>query len=109
MDRAESVGLGEALQRLARQPLDRAELVDRMEAVAACPLGHQALDLRLLDAGDLAETEAHRDAHEALRLIRRLERTVPVAAIDIDGAQLDSVLARVAHERRRLIEAHRLA
>ena len=69
----------------------------------------QALDLRLLDAGDLAEAEAHGAAHEPLRLLRGLQRAIPVAVVDVDRAQLDAVLARVAHELGRLVEAHRLA
>ena len=39
----------------------------------------------------------------------RLQRAVPVAVIDVDRAHLDAVLARVAHDLRRRVEAHRLA
>ncbi len=37
------------------------------------------------------------------------ERAVPEAAVYIDGAQLDAVLARVAYDLRRRVEPHRLA
>src|SRR6185312_5492422 len=39
----------------------------------------------------------------------RLQRAIPPTEIDVDGAHLDAVLARVAHELRRRIESHRLA
>ncbi len=40
---------------------------------------------------------------------RRLQRAVPVGVIDIDRADLDAVLLRIAHDLRRRVEAHRLA
>src|SRR6476661_7428552 len=39
----------------------------------------------------------------------RLQRAIPIAEIDVDGADLDAVRPRIAHELRRLIKAHRLA
>ena len=41
--------------------------------------------------------------------MRRLQRAVPVAGVDVGVAHLDAVLAGVAHELGRLVEAHRLA
>src|ERR1700677_3267958 len=38
-----------------------------------------------------------------------LQRAIPIAAINIRGANFDAVLARIARELRRLIKAHRLA
>ena len=38
----------------------------------------------------------------------RLQRRVPVGAVDVDRAHLDPVLAQVAHDLRRRIEAHGL-
>ena len=38
-----------------------------------------------------------------------LQRAIPIAAIDIGGADFDAVLACIAGELRRLIKAHRLA
>src|SRR5689334_1843333 len=39
----------------------------------------------------------------------RLQRAIPIAVIDVDGADLDAVLARIAHQLCRLIKPHRLA
>ena len=38
----------------------------------------------------------------------RLQRAVPARGVDADRADLDAVLARVAHDLRRGVEAHRL-
>src|SRR4029077_5549754 len=50
----------------------------------------------------------HRAAIRGVAL-RGFERAVPIAEIHIRRPYLDVVLARVAHELGRLIEAHRLA
>src|SRR5262245_37194910 len=39
----------------------------------------------------------------------QLERAVPFAVIDVRLPHLDAMIARVAHELGRLVEAHRLA
>ncbi len=55
----------------------------------------------------LAKAEAKRTMGAAIALW--LERTVPIAQIDIDGMHLDAMRLRVAHDLRRRIEAHGLA
>ena len=54
-------------------------------------------------------------AHVAMQFMQsfgraraRLERRIPIRMIDVGRAHLDAVLARVAHDLRRRIEAHRL-
>src|SRR5215469_8164420 len=39
---------------------------------------------------------------------KRLQRAVPVAVVDVDRQHRDAMLARVADDLRRLVEAHRL-
>jgi hypothetical protein len=41
--------------------------------------------------------------------IARLERRIPVGAVDIRRSHLDAVLLHVAHDLGRRIKAHRLA
>src|SRR5690606_40058290 len=74
-------------------------------AVALSALLDQDPDRLLAAALDLPEAEPQGEA--ALR--RLLQQVVPVAVIDVDRAYLHIVLARIAHDLRRRVEAHRLA
>ena len=65
------------------------------------------LDLLLGQALDLAEAEADR-GHQRPAALARLQRAVPVAVVDVDLADLDAVVDRVAHELGRGVEAHGL-
>ena len=67
--------------------------------------GDELLDFLFLQAVDLAQAEAQRRAAVGAA---RFQRAVPVGEVDVGGAHLDAVLARIAHDLRRRIEAHRL-
>ena len=53
---------------------------------------------------DHAQAEPHGEASVA----GRLQRAVPARGVDVDRPHLDAVLAGVAHDLRRRVEAHRL-
>ena len=57
----------------------------------------------LAQAVDLPEAEAQGDLALAL-----FQRAVPVGQIDVGGQHRDAMLARIAHDLRRGVEAHRL-
>src|SRR5260221_14579262 len=65
------------------------------------------LTLPMLRMGPLPLPRGERDIRRSL--LSRLQRAIPFAVIDVDCAQCDAVLARVADDLRRGVEAHRLA
>ncbi len=50
-----------------------------------------------------AQAQPHREA-----AVRRLQRAIPAAGVDADRPHLHAMLAGVAHDLRRRVEAHRL-
>ena len=69
-------------------------------------MGEQFLPRFLLGhAVDLTEAKAQRRLTVGAA---RLERAVPIGMIDVHGAHLDAVLARIAHELGRRVETHGL-
>src|SRR5262249_47817273 len=103
-ERAEGIRLREPLDREARDARDGREPLDAGIAVAA---RRDELLLQLIFVQTRDQPEA--EAHSVAPAVGRLQCAVPFAEIDVDATHLDAVLARVAHELRRLIEAHRLA
>ncbi len=106
--RAEGVGLGQPGQRRRRHAgaaPDRQRLCIEVAARGRDPFG-----IILAETLDLAQAEAQRIAAAGpVRLAAGLQRAVPVRAVDVGRAHLDAVLAGVAHDLRRGVEAHRLA
>ena len=100
--RAKGIGIGERPHRPRRQPRAGRERLDAAIALAA-PLD-DALRFRFLDAVGLAQAEAKRERIPP----DPLQGVVPQAVADIDGADLDAMLLRVADDLRRGVEAHRL-
>src|SRR4051794_22009955 len=99
IERAEGIRLGQPLDGRARHAVDRLESLDRAKAIAA--MLDQLVDLGFAQAADLPKAKA--DGMPAGHTWPRLERAIPVAEIDIDGANLNAMLARIAHELRRLV------
>ena len=65
----------------------------------------ELFDFLFLQAVDLAQSDAQgRPAVGAARF----QRAVPIGEVDVGGARLDAVLARIAHDLRRRVKAHRL-
>ena len=94
--RTECVAVAAALRRSCSMRFSDRPLICRKPSRTACA--------RLDDAAHLAMAVV-----DARRLEgRRLQRAVPAGMVDVDRAHLDAMLARVAHELRRRIEAHRL-
>src|SRR5215469_17903009 len=106
--RAECVRLGQPLDGKTRNAGDRGEPLDRSKAVAA--RGNELFQLGFAQPANQAKPEPHgvTDFSCACRRGGWLQGAIPVAVIDVDGADLDAVLARIANELRRLIKAHRL-
>ena len=77
------------------------EIVHRREAEAAP--GRDPLRPVLAKAVDLAEAEPERQP-----LLRRLQNVVPLARIDVDGADRHAVIGGVTHDLRRRVKTHRL-
>ena len=104
--RAESIRLGKALDREARNAGDRSQPLDA--GVAIAPRCNELLQLILIQPLNLPKAETH---GEAMRLTfrGRLQRAVPCAEIDIRLPHFDAMLACIAHELGRLVKTHRLA
>ena len=79
----------------------------------SCTLANGDVAARRHDAlrGLFAKTfhQAQAEPQRGCIVRAAFERAVPVAVADADGPHLDAMLARVAHELRRRVEAHRLA
>ncbi len=114
-ERAERIGFRQPLDGKARNAGDRREPLDRGKAVAA--RRDEFFQFLFAKPGDEAEAETHgmTPTHFLLRLRGRVGEGVgssvqsQCAEIDVGGADFDAVRARVAHQLRRLIKAHRLA
>src|SRR5262249_16252308 len=68
----------------------------------------QFFQFRFAETANKTKAESHgmTGSFSARGCGSRLERTIPVAEIDVDGADLHAMLARVAHQLCRLIKSH---
>src|SRR5262249_15845871 len=92
--------------REARNAGDRGKPLDRGKAIAA--RRDQLFQFRFAETANEAKAEPHGVTHSFSVRGRgsRLQRTIPVAEIDVDRADLHVMLARVTHQLRRLIKSH---
>src|SRR5579859_2222919 len=106
--RTEGVRVSQPLDGEARDASDRGEPFDRGKTVAA--RRNQLFQFRFAKTAYEAKAEPHGVAgsHSACRRGGRLQGAIPIAVIDVDGADFHAVLACIAHQLRRLIETHRL-
>ena len=117
--RGEGVGIGQPLDGRAFQPGAQPQVAHGI--VARAPRLHQRAHVGFAQALHLPEAETDRVAradmvaHAGIAGLHPpgvegggLQRLVPVGAIDVDRPHLDPVLAGVAHDLRRGVEAHRL-
>ena len=117
-ERAERVGVGQPLDDARRQAGAQPQIADRGVGRRD---GHDQLRVVLAQSLDLAQAEPQRMRradvvrHFAMEVVQvrgraraLLQRRVPLRVIDVDRPHLDAVLAHVAHDLRRRIEAHRL-
>ena len=81
------------------------EIVDRGEGLIGA--GRDDRAPRGVLARPLHHAQAEPDGKAAV-VLGRLQRAVPARGVDADRADLDAVLARVAHDLGRGVEAHRL-
>src|SRR5262249_47168834 len=102
--RAERIRLGEPRQHRAAEPGARQQI--ERASIAGAARGRESIRVLLGKALDLPQAEPQRRPRGVLS---GLERCVPVARVDVDAAQLDALLAGVAHDLRRRVEAHGLA
>ena len=103
--RPEGVGLGELHER--RRPARRRGARDRRPRRRA----RSARAATIAAASALARPLHHAQAEpdgEAVFVVGRLQRAVPAGGVDADRPDLDAMLARVAHDLGRRVEAHRL-
>src|SRR6516225_995428 len=100
----ERAGRSECLQIAAVERGTRGEILDAPEGPPGTR-GHEARSARLRQPLYQAQTEAQC----RLTLPAPLERRVPVADAHIYRAHFDALCARIAHQLRRGVEAHRLA
>src|SRR5260370_29164051 len=111
-ERAEGIRLSQSLDREARNVGGRGQPFNRGKAIAArCDQFFQFLFAKSVNE---AKAEPHRRAPVQPSPARgggssRLQRAIPIAEIDVDGTDLHVVLARIAHQLRRLIKTHWLA
>ncbi len=100
--RLEAIGFGEDDQRALGQPRATRHVADAAIGIAA-PLDQLERPF-LAEAVDLAQAEPQRQPALAVGL----QEIVPGAEVHVDMAHFDAMLARVAHDLGRRIEAHRL-
>ncbi len=91
--------LDEGDQLVARQPRPLGEVADVRERTVRVPLGDDRLRVVLPHALDVRQPDAHRAV---------LDVAAGSAQVHVGRPRLDAVPLRVAHERRRRVEAHRL-
>ncbi len=99
---AKAVGLRQHHQRLLGQFAAARELREARIAIAA--ILYDGAGPGFAEAIDLAKTETQAEHAASIAL----QRVVPVAEVCVGLENLDAVLARVAHDLRRRIEAHGL-
>ena len=103
-ERREGVGLGEAGEIAAVEPRAVREIGHTRERRRPARV-HDPLRAGFRKSGDHAKAEPQR---RSLRpRLRGLQRAVPVADRHVRGPHFDAVPARVLHELRRRVEAHR--
>ena len=104
-ERRERVGLGEAGEIAAVESRAMREIGDARERRRPARVD-DPLRAGFRQSGDHAKAESAARRSRRPRL-RRLQRAVPVAHRHVDGPHVDAVPARVLHELRRRVEAHR--
>ena len=101
----ETVGLGNVDQCGDRNPGPPPEILDRGKWLISTG-GDNRRRMGIGKPLDHAQAKPNRKA----RLVAgRLQRAIPARGIGADRAQLDAMVARIAHDLGRGIEAHRLA
>ena len=104
-DRAEGIGIGQQPQAPLRHTPAPRQFLDAGEGPGGSDrFGNDGMGPVLAETTDLPQPQPQRMAPVGTRF----QRAVPGRMVDVDGAYLDPVLARVAHELRGGIEAHRL-
>ena len=104
--RAVCVGSGQRFHRADRQARATPQITGIGEWPAGVlPLGHDRLGAGFGKPLDLAKPEPQGVAAPVVLL----QRAVPAAVVDVDGARLDAVIAGVAHQLGRGVESHGLA
>src|SRR5690606_20218699 len=96
----EGVGLGKAPDRAARDAGAAPQALDVRVAVAAG--GCDPLAVLLREPLHLPEPQPEREPAAPVRL----QRAVPVARVDADGPDRDTVRAGIADDLRRRVEPH---
>ena len=103
--RAKGVGLGETHQARDRHARRGARVrARRSKGACRAACRDELLPVLFGKAARHAQAEPHR----AAALIERFKRAIPFGSVHIDRPHLDAMLARIAHELRGSIEAHRL-
>ena len=102
-DRPEPVRVADPVERPAPDAGTTLDLLDaRIRVIAAC--GDDRGGIRVGQVARHSQTEADR----LVPPVADLQRAVPAARIDVHRADLDAVLAGIAHDLRGGVEAHRL-
>ena len=100
----QSVGLGDLHERSGRDTRAPPEIIDRHERLIGSR-GDDGGGISVSEAAHHAQTEPDR---EVVLPFGRLHRAVPARGIDANRANLDAVIAGIAHYLRGRVEAHRL-
>ena len=101
-DGAEGIRFGQALEGGVRNAGTAADIGDA-DVPPAAFLDHM-VGVLLAQPSDLAQAKPERQTPVGCRF----QRIVPMAHVDVGGPYLDAMLAGVAHDLRRRIEAHGL-
>src|SRR5262249_48640268 len=117
--RAEGVSIGQPLQHARGKSCAQPDIAHGIVSYTA--FFHDQPRILLLESLDLAQAETHCVRcpdiiqHLAMQFVKALGRTrawlesrTPERMVDIGQPHFDAVLARVAHDLRRRIKAHRL-